>query len=139
MFSPFHLLECDSPGRRDYAGDGTSAVIARLQYEMTRACYVLPNCKHKMTQACCELQRCNMYYSQKVSFILGQVKDTGNPLTKVASLIFPPNLALDYLYPEASVTYTQEDGSFLDVACFTPGLAEVQKVICCNYQVLDVC
>ena len=43
--------------------------------------------------------------------------------------MFPPNLALDYLYPEVSVTYAQDYGSFLDVACFTPGLAEVQKVI----------
>jgi hypothetical protein len=46
------------------------------------------------------------------------------------SLMFPPHLALDYLYPEASVTHTQDDGSFLDVACFTPEMAEVQKVAC---------
>jgi hypothetical protein len=72
------------------------------------------------------------YYSfTKVSFVLGQVRDTGNPYTKVASLMFPPNLAPDYLYPEASVIYTQDDdGSFLDVACFAPEVAEVQKVTC---------
>jgi hypothetical protein len=44
--------------------------------------------------------------------------------------MFPPNLAPDYLFPEASVTYTHDDGSFFDVACFAPGVAEVQKAIC---------
>ncbi len=59
------------------------------------------------------------------------MKDTANPHRKERlSVYFPPNLALDYLYPEASVTYTQDDGSFLDVACFTPEGAEVQKVTC---------
>ncbi len=59
------------------------------------------------------------------------MKGTANPHTKgMMSVMFPPNLALDYLYPAASVTYTQDDGSFLDVACFTPEVAEVQKVTC---------
>ena len=59
------------------------------------------------------------------------MKDTANPQTEeMMSVMFPPNLALDYLYPEASVTYTQDDGSFLDVACFTPEAAEVPKVTC---------
>jgi hypothetical protein len=56
---------------------------------------------------------------------------TGHPQKeKMMSVMFPPNLALDYLYPEASVTYTQDDGSILDIACFIPGVAEVQKVVC---------
>jgi hypothetical protein len=44
--------------------------------------------------------------------------------------MFPPRLALDYLYPETSVRYTQDDGVFLDVPCFTPGVVEVQEVTC---------
>jgi hypothetical protein len=44
--------------------------------------------------------------------------------------MFPPYLALDSLYPETSVTYAKDDGSFLDVACFEPGVAEVQKGKC---------
>jgi hypothetical protein len=89
-------------------------------------------CQYKMTQAwyACILQH---VLFTKVSFVLGQVKDTNMNFylsLKEASVMFPPNIASDYLYPEASVTYTQDDGSFLDVACFTPGVAEVPKVIC---------
>ncbi len=42
---PFHLLECDSPGRLDYPGDGTSAVIVifHLQHKITRACSMYSN------------------------------------------------------------------------------------------------
>jgi hypothetical protein len=77
---------------------------------------VVHNCKHLFP---------------KVSFVLGQVKDKGDrTVTDTVILMFPPHLALDSLYPETSVSYAKDDGSFLDVACFEPGVAEVQKVKC---------
>ncbi len=78
----------------------------------------------------------NIRYSlfAKVSFALGQVKDPTDPQypqgVRKTSFLFPPHLALDYLYPETSVRYMQDDGIFLDVPCFTPGVGGVQKVAC---------
>ncbi len=62
---------------------------------------------------------------------LGQVKGTtGDVVFGQRSNMLPPHLALDYLYPETSVRYMQDDGSIFDVACFEPGVVEVQKVTC---------
>ena len=105
---------------RDNVRVGVRVVRVRFRVQRGNPSYAAQNYKYSLFS--------------KVSFLLGQVKgnaqEPGSGREITLSSNFPPNLALDYLYPEASVTSTQGDGSFFDVACFTPGVVEVQKVIC---------